>query len=329
MKITNHPSQQSPTPQVICLGETLIDFIGETPGDLTQVTSFRKCPGGAPANVAVGIARLGGSCGFIGAVGTDSFGHFLIRTLQENGVFTQGIIQTTEAPTALAFVSRKESGERDFLFYRERCADLLLTKKDLFLPWLETANYLHVGSVSLTANPSQQATMFAVKHAKAHGAKITFDPNLRLDLWSNDDKRCRQIIGKLLPLTDIVLPSEEELCFLMETDDLQEAIMRIAKLGPSIICVKQGEAGATLFQKTPKGAITREHQHAFLVSVTDTTGAGDAFNAGFITGLTQGMTYSQALYQGQAVAALVVTKIGAMSALPSHQELAEFLRTLD
>jgi fructokinase len=329
MKTMNQRHQQSRSPKVVCLGETLIDFIGETPGDLAQVSFFQKCPGGAPANVAVGIARLGGSCGFIGVVGADPFGWFLIKTLQENGVYSEGIVQTTKAPTALAFVSRKDSGERDFLFYRKHCADLLLTKKDLLLPWLETAKYLHVGSVSLSANPSQRTTMFAVKHAKAYDAKITFDPNLRLDLWSNDSRKCRHIIRKLLPLTDIVLPSEEELCFLMETDEVQEAVMRITKLGPTTVCVKQGTAGVTLFQKSPTGDIIKEHQPAFPVTAIDTTGAGDGFNAGFITGLMQGLTPSRALYQGQAVAALVVTKIGAMSALPSRQELTEFLGTLD
>ena len=112
-------TSSSSIPVVACLGEVLIDFIAEQTGTLDKVRSFRRTPGGAPANVAVGIARLGISCGFIGKVGADTFGAFLISTLKENGVDTRALLQTSEAPTALAFVSRTESGDPDFLFYRE------------------------------------------------------------------------------------------------------------------------------------------------------------------------------------------------------------------
>ena len=121
--IKSHSKSKPPT--VACLGEALIDFIAEQTGALDSVHSFRRYPGGAPANVAVGIARLGVPSGFIGKVGADTFGDFLISELNENSVHTGGITQTEEAPTALAFVSRSSAGDREFLFYRESCADIL------------------------------------------------------------------------------------------------------------------------------------------------------------------------------------------------------------
>ena len=124
------------SPDVLCLGEVLIDFIADTPGSLMSVSSFRKCPGGAPANVAVGVARLGIHCGFIGKVGDDQFGRFLTETLQSNGVNTNYLLSTSKAPTAIAFVALSSTGKPDFSFYRETCADLLLSEKELPQDWL-------------------------------------------------------------------------------------------------------------------------------------------------------------------------------------------------
>ena len=313
------------TPIVACLGEVLIDFIAEETGTLESINSFRKHPGGAPANVAVGIARLGVATGFIGKIGADSFGNFLISVLKQNKVDTRGITQTSDAPTALAFVSRSASGDRDFLFYRNPCADILLTESDLPQDWLTNIRYLHVGGVSLTRTPSRQATLQAVKVAQQNGAVITFDPNLRLDLWSNGLRECRAVIQSLLEYTDIFLPSHEELTTLMATDDLNRAIQRAHKKGPSIICVKMGSKGSIISEETSKGTYRQFAQPSFSVNVVDTTGAGDGYDAGLIVGLVHGLPIEEAVLRGTAVASLVITKIGAMTALPTKKELAHFV----
>lgn len=326
--MSNQKQQNQDIPTIVCLGEALIDFIAETPGALSRVTQFKKCSGGAPANVAVGVARLGANCGFIGKVGLDPFGEFLIETLQQNGVNTRGIIRTHEAPTALAFVSRTQTGDRDFFFYRNPCADILLRKEELPQEWLQASRFLHVGGVSLTQDPSRQTTLYATQTARAHGATISFDPNLRLNLWENDLDECRRVTEKLLSVSDIFLPSEEELLQLMGTNDLNVAIERVLKLGPKIVCVKQGAAGIQAARQLERGDLEKFHQPAFTVPVVDTTGAGDGFNAGFLNSLIKGLGFREALYQGCAVAAFVVTQIGAMSALPTQPQLDQFLMDL-
>jgi len=313
------------TPTVLCLGEALIDFIAETPGSLATASTFLKCAGGAPANVAVGIARLGVSCGFIGKLAADSFGDFLLETLKTNGVDVQRVVRTCDAPTALAFVSRTLRGERSFLFYRNACADSQLTEKDLPLDWLEHARFLHIGGVSLSSGPSRQATLRAIEHAKANHAVVTFDPNLRMDLWKDGLEECRQVVRSALRFAEVFLPSEEELLLLMETNDLDKAVAEVLDLGPSAVCVKQGPKGASVVVKSVSGTVEKFRQHAFTVPVVDTTGAGDGFNAGLLAGLAAGMTLPMAVRQGTGVAALVITKRGAMSALPTRRQLLRFM----
>lgn len=322
MKASN---PEGKVPLVACLGEVLIDFISEERGSHDSVASFRKYPGGAPANVAVGISRLGVTCGFIGKVGADSFGAFLKTSLKKNGVNIEGIVDTKEAPTALAFVSRSTTGERHFLFYRDPCADVLLTEDDLPQDWLSRIKYLHIGGVSLTRNPSRQTTLRAIEIARKNGAIITFDPNLRLDLWSGGLQECRKILHQVLARTDIFLPSKHELLLIMNTGQIDDALHHTHELGPHTICLKCGADGSRISTKTATGRYDQFSQKALDVNVVDTTGAGDGFNAGFIVGLAKGMNIREAVRKGTAVASLVITKIGAMTALPTEQELSEFL----
>lgn len=314
----------TPIPTVVCLGELLIDFIAEQPGPLSQVTSFQKCPGGAPANVAVGIARLGTPCGFIGKVGSDAFGEYLVAELDRNQVNTKGIIYTDQAPTALAFVSRSNTGDREFLFYREPCADVLLAKTELPLEWLRNTEYLHVGGVSLTREPIRQTTVHAMQAAQKHGAIVSFDPNLRLDLWVKGLTEYQQTLKQVLPNVDLFLPSEEELAAFVGIKDVENALPEIHELGPSMICLKQGKRGSVISIKEKDGTIQKFSQQPFEVPVMDTTGAGDGFNAGLLNGLANGLPVTDAVIQGTSVASLVITKIGAMTALPTLNELNQF-----
>ncbi len=313
-------------PMVACLGEILIDFIAEEIGSLVSVSTFQKCPGGAPANVAVGIARLGVSCGFIGKVAADLFGDYLISELAKNGVDTGGITRTHDASTALAFVTRSGKGERDFAFYRDSCADLLLTEDDLPLNWLKHIRFFHFGGVSLTQEPSRTATFRAVELAQKSSSTVSFDPNLRLELWQNDLEKCRKILGQILPKVDIFLPSEEELTILSNNQEIEDALAQTHDLGPSIICLKRGALGSLISVKTNSGEYSRFSQSPFRVRVVDSTGAGDGFNAGLIAGLANGLRLPEAVRYGTAVASRVITKKGAMTALPTKRELLYFLK---
>ncbi|MFX1244268.1 MAG: carbohydrate kinase family protein [Promethearchaeota archaeon] len=321
-------SSRSPEtiPTVCCLGEVLIDFIAKEEGRLFEVSSFLKCPGGAPANVAVGVARLGVHTGFIGKVGLDAFGEFLVEELNRNGVDTKGIVRTNKAPTALAFVSRSKAGDRDFLFYREPCADALLTQDELPQDWLQGVQYLHFGGVSLTREPSRQATIHAIELAQSHGAIVSFDPNLRLDLWVDGLEGYQRTLRQVLKTVDIFLPSEEELEALFATKNMKHALIQAHELGPHTICLKRGNQGSLISTKSNDGTLDQFTQSPFDIPVRDTTGAGDGFNAGLLVGLAKGTSLREAVAQGTAVASLVITKIGAMTALPTQDELTKFMK---
>lgn len=310
---------------MISIGEVLIDFISEELGTINNVKGFQKCPGGAPANFAVGLARLGVNIAFIGKVGDDPFGEYLLNVLKNEKVNTENVIKAQKNErTALAFVSLDEDAERDFVFYRKNAADLQFTEKELKVDYLVNAKYIHFGTVSLTEEPSRTATISAIERCREAGGKSCFDPNLRLDLWENLET-FREIIDKVLKKTDIMYPSLEELKIILQREDVeeQEAIDLIMEKYPiDIVALKRGKEGC-LIKKREDFFLTIP---AFEVHVLDTTGAGDGFNVGFIFGLIEEKSIEEAGIIGNAVGALVIQKKGAMTSLPSREELQEFLK---
>jgi sugar/nucleoside kinase (ribokinase family) len=184
--------------RVLTLGEALIDFVPVQTGlKLMDVTGFNKAPGGAPANVSVGLCRLGVQSGFIGKLGDDAFGYYLYKVLSENGVGLEGVSYTGAAKTSLAFITLTESGERDFLFYRDPGADMLLEEKDINPALIRKAEVLHFGALSLIGESSCSATKKAIELARLYGLKISFDPNLRLALWASPGSAGEAIDGVL------------------------------------------------------------------------------------------------------------------------------------
>lgn len=311
-------------PVVVSIGEVLIDFIAQESGSLLDVDSFQKCPGGAPANFAVGIARLGLEVAFVGKVGNDSFGSFLEKKLADEGVVTDFMVKaSSDERTALAFVSLDENAERDFLFYRNNAADLKLSFNEIQLDKIKKAKYLHFGTVSLSENPCRDAVFKTIEKCKKAGVKICFDPNIRLDLWENE-KEFREILDKALNYTNIIYPSKEELHFILDDTSLdnQEAIKQLMKKIPiNIVALKLGKDGCLIKQRDDFFLTLP----SFDVPLLDTTGAGDGFNAGFIYALVEGLSLEEAGIIGNAIGALVVQKKGAMTSLPTREELKEFL----
>ncbi len=311
---------------VISCGELLIDFVATEAGrTLAQASVFKKAPGGAPANVAVGIARLGRHAGFLGQVGEDEFGHFLADTLHDNGVDIGGLRFSTQARTALAFVSLLENGERDFMFYRHPSADMLWRPEDVDQAYLTQARIFHYGSISLIHEPSRSATLAALTHAQNNDALLSYDPNLRLSLWpSLEDAKTGMLAG--WQHANIIKVSEEELHFLTQRHDLEDAAHSLWHQHLRLLVITQGKDGCTYFLPDHSG-----HVPGFSVTPKDTTGAGDGFVAGLLTGLLNGdlsldiNVIEQALRLGNAVGALTTTQIGAISALPTLSDVNAFL----
>ncbi|MGB5065552.1 MAG: PfkB family carbohydrate kinase [Candidatus Competibacter sp.] len=311
----------------ICLGELLIDFVPTVTGTgLTDAPAFIKAPGGAPGNVAVGLARLGVKSAFMGKVGDDAFGHFLADTLAEAGVDVGPLHFSTEARTALAFVSLRADGEREFMFYRHPSADMLFTPREVDMDAISRAKLLHFGSISLIGEPSRSATLYAVDAARAAGCLVSYDPNLRLPLWPDADAARK---GLLLGLSKahIVKLSDDESEFLTGLSDLKAACQALWHQDLKLMVVTRGRAGCVYFTPSFTGTV-----ESFTVEAVDATGAGD----GFVAGLLQGLLADPSTFQDEArlrelcrfanaVGALATTERGAIPALPNRERVREFL----
>ncbi|MBS3765151.1 carbohydrate kinase [Candidatus Bipolaricaulota bacterium] len=314
---------------IITLGEALIDFVPTESGvSLKAVPGFHRRFGGAPANVAIGLARLGGNVGFIGKVGEDSFGDFLKDKFKDEGVDVRGLYRTSRANTTLAFVSLTEEGERDFVFYRNPGADELLEPKEIKEDYIESAEVLHFGSLSLTRKETRKATIRAIKYARRHEVTVTMDPNIRLNLWE-DENRLQELVLDLAEEVNLMKLSKEEVFFLTGMEDLVSGTNRLLELGPELIVVTLGAKGCFLNYRDSK---TRISGHD--VEVQDTTGAGDGFMAGALKKLLKDdMNLTElekedaveALRFGNAAAALTTTGYGAISSFPTYEEVESFL----
>ena len=302
---------------VIAIGELLIDLISDKPGfPLEDQTTFNRFAGGAPANFAVSIRSLGLSSGMITKVGNDFFGRFLIEKLKEVRVDITQIKLTDEYRTALAFVGLDKNMSPNFSFYRSPCADIMLNEQEIDENYIKSAKLLMCGTVSMADEPARSAIFKAIEYAKKHGLQIACDPNLRDDLWHFKDPR--EHIFRVLKDTDIFLPSISEAEFITGEKG-ERAFEAILELGPSIIGITRGAEGATILTKD--GTFSAP---SYKVDVVDTTGAGDAFAAGLVTGVLTNMPPEKIAYFANAVSALKITRKGAMN-VPERKEVEDFM----
>ncbi len=314
--------------KVIAIGEALIDFIPHEKGRaLNDVENFLRVPGGAPLNVAAAVAKLGGKSQMLTKLGQDGFGDAILNEVKPLGVDVSRISRTNEANTALAFVSLREDGERDFSFYRNPSADMLLSAEEICVEDFNEKDILHFCSVSLIDAPIKEAHRRAIEIAKEKGCLISFDPNVRLPLWKNPED-CRKAILEFLPLSNIVKISDEELEFITGIKDEKEALDFLLTGDVKVIIYTKGTNGAEF--------ITKERvifSPSFKVSAQDTTGAGDSFIGSLLYQVAEG-EYSleqlvdlseekvqEILTFSNATAALTVCKKGAIGALPLKEEV--------
>lgn len=313
-------------PDVIGIGEVLIDFIATEPVSYLEASAFRKFFGGAPMNTLVGVVRLGLTAGAITVVGDDPFGHFLLRELRDNGVDVSRVRVKGNVRTTLAFVANEpETGERTFIFYRSPWVKGTsvdsLSPEDIDYDYISSAKILHVSGFSLSGNPTRRAVLSAIEYARRVGVKVSFDPTLRLDVWRSE-RTLRRLYSAVLKLSDIATFSREEAEFIFRTSSPDEAADKALKYGVSVVGIKLGDKGALV--KTRDGR--RIYEPAFKVKPVDTTGAGDGWNAGLLVGLIRGWDLERCVKVANAVGALVVTKHGAITTLPYRDELNKFLR---
>ncbi len=315
---------------IICLGEMLMDmFPAETGRRLAEVSAFLPKPGGAPANVAAAAARLGRQSAFIGKVGDDAFGHFLIDTLLAEGVETKGMRLAAEARTTMAFIAKPDAYSAEFVFYRNPGADMLLRADELDGALLVQTKALHIGSISLISEPSRSATWEAVRLAKEAGALISFDVNYRPSLWPQPGEAVA-VIEQMLPQANLVKVNEEELQLLSGTDDLSQGSAQLLARGPALCVVTLGAEGSYFHSALGEGRVP-----PFRVETVDAVGCGDAFTAGLLCRLTGSDDWREALAPQQmaanlryanAVGALTALTPGVIPALPTAAAVDSFLR---
>lgn len=316
-------------PSVISFGELLIDFVPTISNvTLIEAPAFKKAPGGAPANVAVGLARLGISVGFMGKVGDDAFGHFLSKVLSENHVDISALRYSQEARTALAFVSLGADGEREFMFYRNPSADMLYSPDEIDHDYIGKANLFHFGSISLISEPSRSATFAALTSAKQKDLFISYDPNLRLNLWPGETA-AREGIMSAWSLANFIKVSEEELQFVSGEKDIMAAAEKLWHRDLFLLIVTKGNQGCTYISQEFKGDVP-----GYQVDPVDTTGAGDGFVAGLIHGLLKNPgcwkrpeAIEMVCLFANAVGALTTTERGAIPALPTMQQVMQFMNS--
>lgn len=300
--------------KVWVLGDAVVDLLPESDGRLLP------CPGGAPANVAVGIARLGGTSGFIGRVGDDPFGALMQRTLLTEGVDITYLKQDEWHRTSTVLVDLNDQGERSFTFMVRPSADLFLETTDL--PCWRHGEWLHLCSIALSAEPSRTSAFTAMTAIRHAGGFVSFDPNIREDLWQ-DEHLLRLCLRKALQLADVVKLSEEEWRLISGKTQNDRDICALAKeYEIAMLLVTKGAEGVVVCYR---GQV--HHFAGMSVNCVDSTGAGDAFVAGLLTGLsstglsTDEREMRRIIDLAQRCGALAVTAKGAMTALPCRQEL--------
>ncbi|MDD2843126.1 MAG: aminoimidazole riboside kinase [Tolumonas sp.] len=299
-------------------GDAVVDLIpnGET--------NYLKCPGGAPANVAVAISRLGGDSAFFGRVGQDPLGRFMKQVLQDEGVDTHYMQLDKEHRTSTVIVDLDDHGERSFTFMVKPSADQFLQPQDV--PAFQKGEWLHVCSIALANEPSRSTTLAAMKAIKAAGGYVSFDPNLREEVWLNPAD-LKPVVLQAVALADVVKFSDDELLFLTEQADLQTALSWLNKqYNLPLVVITQGKKGALVIHNNEQQLVTGKP-----VNPVDTTGAGDAFVGGLLAGLVASDNWQDnenllsIIRQANACGALATTAKGAMTALPTATQLVEYL----
>ncbi|GMI98660.1 Fructokinase 4, Fructokinase 5 [Hibiscus trionum] len=317
------------SPMIVAFGEMLIDFVPDKAGvSLADSYAFIKAPGGAPANVACAIAKLGGNAAFIGKVGDDEFGHMLANLLKKNGVNSDGICFDKDARTALAFVTLKADGQREFMFYRNPSADMLLKESELKLDLIKQARIFHYGSISLISEPCKSAHLAAMKAAKQAGVLLSYDPNVRLPLWPSPEA-ARDGIKSIWNQADFVKVSDDEVEFLTKGDPQKDdVVMSLWNDNFKLLIVTDGPNGCRYYTKTFKGKVK-----GFQVKTVDTTGAGDSFVGSFLLAVANDPNIfndekklQDALLFANACGAISTTQKGAIPSLPDKAQAEKLIK---
>ncbi|MBR4863188.1 MAG: carbohydrate kinase [Oscillospiraceae bacterium] len=314
---------------VVTLGELMIDFTCVST-DSTGFPTMAAHPGGAVTNFIATLARFGCKTAILGKVGNDAFGKLMIRTVQDAGVATGGVLLDDNSFTTMAFVTLDSSGDRSFSFARKPGADTQLTTEEVDLSIINSAKVFHFGTLSLTHEPARTATQRAIAYAKEKGKLISYDPNLRLPLWDDKDF-CRQQLLWGLSQADVVKISDNEVEFLFGLDPQAGAKHILESFGVKLVFVTCGADGCHFRNAIASGNVAAPKG----ITVADTTGAGDIFGGSAMYGILQSQKAPEELTAAEltkittfacTAASISTMTQGALSSIPTLEEVKAFLK---
>ncbi len=312
---------------VVALGELLIDFAMS--GQSEQGNNlFEACPGGAPCNVLAMLTKLGKKTAFVGKVGNDQFGKLLKETIEDVGIDSQGLLMDEKVNTTLAFVHTFPDGDRDFSFYRQPGADMMLTEEEVDYDLIRQAKVFHLGTLSMTDEPVRTTTKRALEVAKEAGCIISFDPNLRPPLWKSLDM-AKEMMEYGFAYCDILKISDNEIQFISGKEDYDEGIQYLQdKYNIPLILLTLGKDGSRAYYKD-----MRVEKAGYQVNTIETTGAGDTFCGSSLSGILDRdfadlseEDLGEILSFANAGAALVTTRKGAIRSMPEKEEVEKLMK---
>lgn len=315
---TNTQSQAVTGPDILTFGETMALLMPSNGKGLEYSSELHSLFGGAESNVAIGIARLGGKVGWFGRLGKDPMGRLIFKKIRGEGVDVSRAELTAEAPTGL-MMREMIMGKTSVYYYRKNSAASHMSAKHLDEGYIAGAKILHITGITPALSEScKEAAFEAVRLARKHGVKVSFDPNLRLKLWGIEE--ARPVLLELARLSDIFLPGLDELKLLYQTDDWDVIVSKLRELS-AVSIVKGGENETYVVTQDTITAVP----YFKAEQVVDTVGAGDGFCAGFLVGLSKEYDYAEAVRIGNLVGSLIVQTEGDWEGAPTWEQVDAIL----
>lgn len=298
--------------EVVTIGESMVAFIPNNHTALRYVNQFTKVVAGAESNVAVGLVKLGHSSGWISKLGNDEFGQFILRELRGEGVDVSSVLISDTHPTGIMFKQFTNDKDSSVFYYRDNSAASTFSKDELNKQYIRDAKILLISGITPALSDScEETTLEVMRFARKQGILVCFDPNIRRKLWS--EERAKNVLEPLLALSDIVLLGIDEAELLLGVSTPPEIVSALRKRDVRWIGIKQGEKGAYVADQNSEISIS-----PYPVTVVDTIGAGDAFNAGFLAGLLENKAIEICGKMGALMGALAVSSYGDFEGLPNR-----------
>jgi len=314
-------------PEIITIGESMVMMIADQGDPLEFVSSFSRHVAGAESNVAIGLARLGHRSGWMSSIGNDPFGTYIRNSIRGEGVDTSAVVVSTVHPTGLLVKERNDTGDPQVYYYRRQSAASYMSPEMLQESYFANGKIFHITGIFPALSPITKETLLAaIRIAKRRGMMISFDPNIRLKLWTAQEAKTTLL--EIAALSDLILPGLHEAELLVGTTDWDTVSKFFHDKGNQFVIMKNGAEGAYYSTQEEDRTLTQGYEQGFKVAkVVDTVGAGDGFAVGVLSAVREGLSLGQAVQRGNAIGSMAVMVRGDSDGYPTRSKLEEYLST--